>query len=54
MAAEKPENNQPERNDSAASDNPDESDALKRAIMKLREQGLLTHIPEELLSEEEK
>lgn len=53
MASEKPENNQPDTND-ILSDDPNQSEALKRAIMKLREQGLLTHVPEELMDEDEK
>lgn len=53
MAAEKPEKNQPTHDDPSSGDEPNQEEALKRAIMKLREQGLLTHIPAELMGDEE-
>lgn len=52
MSAEKPEDNQPETNDNSSSDDPSQSD-LKRAILKLQEQGLLTHVPDDLMDGQE-
>lgn len=51
MSSEKPEDKQPETNDNASPEDLNQSDALKRAILKLKEQGLLTHIPDELMGE---
>jgi hypothetical protein len=53
MSAENPENEQSETDEPSENDESNQDDALKQAILKLQEQGLLTHVPDELINEQQ-
>jgi|GEM_PF-688569 len=48
MAAQNPNDNTPENEEIPPVEDIDQSDALKRAILKLRQSGMLTHVPDDL------